>query len=80
MIPAPASTSRRTQRRETYHAGRLALIAAMGGKCVLCGHNSAHDLEFHHKTERTWIARKTSRWVRPARVGGGRNRAAVPLV
>lgn len=41
---------------------RAKLIAKLGGKCEVCGHTSS--LEFHHITERTWIARKTSRWRR----------------
>lgn len=40
-------------RAKVYRKGRLKLIASLGGKCIGC-------------PERTWIARKTSRWVRLA--------------
>src|SRR5258708_3465831 len=48
-----------------YRAARELLIAELGGQCVDCG--ALSPLQFDHVAQRTWSARKTSRWVRIAR-------------
>lgn len=58
----PTSAKQRTLK--SYRAGRLSLIAAMGGACEQCG--TTDDLQFHHTRPRTWIARNVNRWVRLA--------------
>ena len=59
---AESSTQRAARR---YHRGRAKLVEELGGKCNRC--QATEGLEFHHKVIRTWVARKTSRWVRLAR-------------
>jgi 5-methylcytosine-specific restriction endonuclease McrA len=48
-----------------YHRKRQELINEMGGKCTQCG--LLFDLEFHHLKSRSWVANRSSRWVRLAR-------------
>ena len=50
------------ERAKNVAKRRAKLIRELGGECVECG--ADFDLEFHHVNGRTWIARKTSRWVR----------------
>lgn len=57
-------------RRRLMHQRRVRLFERkrdqlredMGGVCVCCG--AKKRLEFHHTHERTWVARKVSRWHR----------------
>jgi hypothetical protein len=48
-----------------YRAARELLITELGGQCVQCG--STDHLTFDHLGKRTWVAARTSRWVRIAR-------------
>lgn len=63
---ADRKTRERERRKAGYHRRRSELIAFLGGKCKGCGEMAPDKLEFHHLEERTWQARKTSRWVRVA--------------
>lgn len=59
---ASATTARSSR---SYHRQRRWLIDVLGGRCERCGQD--YDLQFHHVHGRTWVARKTARWVRIAR-------------
>jgi 5-methylcytosine-specific restriction endonuclease McrA len=52
--------------REWVARKRVWLIEQMGGCCSNPECRSLLNLEFHHKTVRTWVARKVSRWQRMA--------------
>jgi len=52
-------------RRVKYKKARRKLLWEMGHRCFRCGYK--WRLEFHHLKSRTWVAAKTSRWVRLAR-------------
>lgn len=54
------------RRIASYRRRRTALIEKLGGACVDCGDDDHAKLEFDHKTVRTWVARKVSRWQRIA--------------
>ena len=62
--PRPAKYARIA---EWYHRSRAELIAAMGGVCVTPGCGKTERLEFNHLERRTWIARRSNRWVRLAK-------------
>ena len=59
--------AKREERKAGYRRRRVNLILFLGGKCKGCDQHDPDKLEFHHLRERTWVARKTSRWVRIAR-------------
>lgn len=54
------------ERKKYYANGRVHLLLELGGVCEDCGCDDLARLQFHHKGERTWVARKKSRWVRLA--------------
>ena len=44
--------------KRSYRLGRIALIAAMGGQCTVCGR--CDDLQFHHLRRRNWLSADVS--------------------
>ena len=51
--------------KRSYRLGRIALIAAMGGPCTVCGR--CDDLQFHHLRRRNWLSADVSQWQRLTR-------------
>lgn len=45
-----------------YRRERAKWIAALGGKCAVCG--TTDELEFDHDSPRDWVPNRKSRWQR----------------